>query len=152
MLKSYKANSKISFNFYFLVLANKQIGFQGCGFCCWLVAPSQDTFWVLSNWLASIWGISQVGDSAIKLFGADIRNILHFPIKPTTHFTDFQLSLTQCEIQRLPQPIIIMVMSFNPFQLFHFPSRDLFLLTCCSFSCESFSVRFILKFAFLNSQ
>lgn len=87
MLKSYKANSKISFNFYFLVLANKQIGFQGCGFCCWLVAPSQDTFWVLSNWLGSSWGMSQVQDSAIKLLGADIHNI-HIHIKPTIHFTD----------------------------------------------------------------
>ncbi|KAG4381771.1 hypothetical protein GLYMA_15G215500v4 [Glycine max] len=32
-----------------------------------------------------------------------------------------------------------MVMPFNPPLLFHFHSRDLFLLTCCSFSCESFS-------------
>ncbi|RDX91713.1 Cyclic dof factor 2, partial [Mucuna pruriens] len=54
--------------------------------------------------------MSQVRDSAIKLFGADIHDI-HFPIKSTTHFTDLH-SLTQ--IQPLPQPIIVMVMPFNP--------------------------------------
>jgi len=58
--------------------------------------------------------MSQVRDSAIKLFGADIT---HIPIKPTTRFTDLH-SLSQ--IQPLPQPIIIMVMPFNPSSLLSF--------------------------------
>ncbi|QCD81405.1 hypothetical protein DEO72_LG2g1730 [Vigna unguiculata] len=48
--------------------------------------------------------MSQVRDSAIKLFGADIHTT-HSPIKPTTPFSDLH-SLTQ--IQPLPQPIIVM--------------------------------------------
>ncbi|XP_047176827.1 cyclic dof factor 1-like [Vigna umbellata] len=48
--------------------------------------------------------MSQVRDSAIKLFGADIHTT-HTPIKPTTPFPDLH-SLTR--IQPLPQPIIVM--------------------------------------------
>lgn len=85
-----------------------------------VVAPSCITFRLLSipcNCPGSSWGMFQVTDPSIKLFGSDIH--IQTPIN-SAHIAD---SNSPTQIQPLPQPIT-MVMSFKlSILFFHSPSH-----------------------------